>query len=495
MKLTLVGHGYKYAVEQIMLALFPGEKPVYAPAPALDAGDDGLSATSRLRMGAVYAQAVTVMRCGDKVSRAIARVRLDSLTGKLVTSRLIQRIIKQSFYHAALEFVDAPPVWGSLTGIRPAHIASAALEAGSSGPSAARKLVSEYYVSPERAELCVQAARASIALKRELAPLDVALYVGIPFCPTRCAYCSFVSNSVEKSFGLVDPFVQTLLHEIGAVSETARALGLRVVAAYIGGGTPTALPDEALESVMTALNASFDLSGIREYTVEAGRPDTITARKLGIIRSLGADRICVNPQSMSGDVLSAIGRRHTPEDVLDAARLVRQAGAALNMDIIAGLPGDSPDGFRLTVDALLALRPENITVHTLSLKKGSRIMLESTALPSGADVSGMLGYASRRLREGGYEPYYLYRQKYTSGGFENIGWSLPGHEGAYNICMMEELCTVLALGGGGVTKLVSPGGRIERVFNAKYPREYIMQSGKLGEKLEKIRNHVTQSHV
>ena len=489
MKLDLVGHDYKYAVEQIMLALFPGEKPVYSS--DYHISSDELFTSSRLHLGVVYAQAITVIRCGDKVSRGSARVRLDRLTGKLVTDRLLQRIIKQSFYRAALEFIEAPPVWGSLTGIRPAHIASVALDAGLSQPSAIKMLEGEYYVSKERAELCVKAAQASIALKRTLKPGDIALYIGIPFCPTRCAYCSFVSNSVEKSFGLIEPFVQTLLHEIDIVSKTVRSLGLRVIAVYIGGGTPTALPAEAIESVMTALKMSFDLSNIREYTLEAGRPDTVTGQKLEIIRRLGAGRVCVNPQSMSGDVLSAIGRRHTPEDVLDAVRLVRQVGAALNMDVIAGLPADTPEGFRLTIDTLLDLKPENITVHTLSLKKGSRITLESTAIPSGADVSGMLEYASRRLRESGYEPYYLYRQKFTSGGFENIGWSLPGHEGIYNICMMEELCTVLALGGGGVTKLISPDGRIERIFNAKYPREYIMQADKITEKLKKIENHIS----
>jgi len=488
MKIELIGHDYKYAVEQIMLALFPGEKPEYS----FDYvnGSDELFVSSHLHICDVYAQASTLIRCGDKISRGVARVKREKLIGKIITDRLYQRIIKQSFYRAAPEFMDAPPVWGSLTGIRPAHIASTALEAGISEPAVIKKLMREYYVSPERAKLCVEAAQVSLKLKRELKLRDIALYIGIPFCPTRCAYCSFVSNSVEKSFSLIEPFVRTLLHEIEVISEAVRNLGLRVITVYIGGGTPTALPAESLESVMTALKKSFDLSSIREYTVEAGRPDTVTTQKLDIINRLGAKRVCVNPQSMSDNVLSAIGRRHTPGDTLEAVRLVRQTGAALNMDVIAGLPGDTPEGFRHTIDTLLDLKPENITVHTLSLKKGSRIMLEGTAIPSGADVSGMLEYASRRLHERGYEPYYLYRQKFTSGGFENTGWSLPGYEGIYNICMMEELCTVLALGGGGVTKLITPDGRIERVFNAKYPREYIMQTDKIAHKVEKINNHM-----
>jgi len=484
MKLNLVGHNYKYAVEQIMLALFPGERPDYSP--ELYLGSTELYVTSRLSYCNVYAQAVTLIRCGNKVSRGMARVGRDKLTGKLVSDRLLQRIIKQSFYRAASGFMAAPPVWGSLTGIRPARIASAALESGASGASVLKTLTRDFYVSPERAGLCVQAAQSSLALKRTLDPYDIALYVGIPFCPTRCAYCSFVSNSVEKSFGLVEPFVKTLLREIDAAAKTVRTLGLRIIAIYIGGGTPTALPDESLESVMTALKTSFDLSAIREYTVEAGRPDTLTGRNSEIISRLGATRVCVNPQSMSGGVLSAIGRKHTPEDVLNAVRLARSTGAALNMDVIAGLPADTPEGFQQTLDSVLSLKPENVTVHTLSLKKGSRITLEGTAIPSGADVTEMLGYASNRLRESGFMPYYLYRQKFTSGGFENTGWGLPGHDGIYNICMMEELCTVLALGGGGVTKLVSLSGRIERIFNAKYPREYIYQADDSAGKFDKV---------
>jgi len=486
MKLRLVGHDYKYAVEQIMLALFPEERPLYSS--DLNISSDELFATSRLHHGPVYAQATTVMRCGIRVSHGSARVRCAKLTDRLTSDRLLQRIIKQSFYRAALDYIDTPPVWGSLTGIRPAHIATVALESGMSEKTAIRTLTGDYYVSNERASMSVLAAQASLTIKRTLEPHDIALYIGIPFCPSRCAYCSFVSNSVEKSFGLIDPFVQTLLREIDLAATMVRELGLRIISVYIGGGTPTSLPAETLRSILLSLKSAFDLSHVREYTVEAGRPDTITEQKLDIIRLSGAKRVCINPQSMSEAVLSAIGRRHTPDDVLHAVQLVRQYGAELNMDVIAGLPADTPASFERTLNTVLGLEPENITVHTLSLKKGSRIMLEGTVVPSGQDVSRMLGYALHRLPECGFEPYYLYRQKFTSGGFENTGWSIPGHVGVYNICMMEELCSVLALGGGGVTKLVSPGGRIERIFNAKYPREYILQSEKLENKFKQVKN-------
>jgi len=486
MIVRLVGHDYKYAVEQISLALFPYERINYSHDHVAGSCEPLLE--SRLSLGGSYAQATTIIRKDGKISRGVARIRRGRLSGKLETDRLSQRIIKQSFYRAAMAFVETPPVWGSLTGIRPAKLAEAALEAGASEKAAAKMLSKEFYVAPERAQLCIGAARAALALGRALLPRDVALYIGIPFCPTRCAYCSFVSNSVEKSFDLVAPFVQTLLGEISDIGRASKELGLRVVAVYIGGGTPTSLPAEALGSIMQALHTAFDFSNALEYTVEAGRPDTITGEKLEVIRRMGAGRVCVNPQSMSADVLAAIGRRHTPEETLDAALLVRKSGMLINMDIIAGLPGDSAEGFDNTLHEVLSIMPENITVHTLSLKKGSRIMLDRTETPDGGQVSEMLSSAFRQLRDRGYAPYYLYEQKYTSGGFENTGWSLPGREGIYNICMMEELCSVLALGGGGVTKLVSRTGRIERVFNAKYPLEYIRQAEKTAGKIERIKD-------
>jgi len=489
MKLRLTGHDYKYAVEQVMLALFPDQRPDYSPDSGTT-GPEGLRAESRLSYGHTYAQATTIFYRGNKTNRGTARVTRKKLTGKLVSDRQLQRIIKQSFFRAALPFTDSPPVWGSLTGIRPAQIAAKALKSGKNADSVISSISRDYYVSPARAEMCVRAAQTAAALEKTLQPKDIALYIGIPFCPTRCSYCSFVSNSVEHSYDLTEPFTGTLLREIKDTGDAVSRLGLRVISMYIGGGTPTSIPAEAFETILSAISKSFDLSHLREYTVEAGRPDTVTEQKLEIISRYGANRICINPQSMSADVLSAIGRLHSPEDIITAADLVDREKMRLNMDIIAGLPGDTPAGFKKTLDAVLKLKPTSITVHTLSMKKGSRIKLENTTIPGGADVKQMLDHASERLRGKSYELYYLYRQKFTSGGFENTGWRLSGNEGInegiYNICMMEELCTVLALGGGGVTKLVSREGRIERIFNAKFPREYISQTSKREEKLKKI---------
>ena len=250
-------------------------------------------------------------------------------------------------------------------------------------------------MSPTRASLCLDTTRHTLEAERSLQERDVCLYVGVPFCPTRCSYCSFVSQSVEKSMKLIAPFVDALEQEIAATGEQARALGLRPVAVYFGGGTPTTLSPQQLERVCTALENSFDLGALREFTVEAGRPDTITEEKLEVLRAHGVDRVSVNPQTMSDTVLEAIGRRHSAADILTALETVRRVGGfSVNMDLIAGLPADSAAGFRSTLEQVLALSPENITVHTLSLKKGSRITTEGAALPGAEEVGAMLDFAA-----------------------------------------------------------------------------------------------------
>jgi oxygen-independent coproporphyrinogen-3 oxidase len=470
MRLLLTGHDYRYAVEQIMLMMYPDEHPEYS-----DTASGDLSAAISLSYGKAYASARTEIMSGGSVYRGNARVKRDALTDKLTTDRLLQKIIKLSFFKAALPATGKHPVWGALTGIRPGKLVTNMLERGFSEKKAVGSLVREYFVSPERAALCIDTAKACLNVKSSLKEKDIALYIGIPFCPTRCAYCSFVSHSVEKSMKLIEPFLEALYKEIERTAEVVHQTGTNIIAVYIGGGTPTTLSAEQLGSMLDKLSSSFDLTNVREYTVEAGRPDTITEEKLSMMRRRGVTRVSVNPQTMSDDVLCAIGRHHTAQDVLEAVEVCRRIGfGIINMDLIAGLPGDTLQSFQSTLDTVISLAPENITVHTLALKKGARVKTEEIPVPDGPVVSDMLDYAEKKLREIGYAPYYLYRQKFMSGGFENVGWSSPGCASLYNILIMEELCTILALGGGGVTKLVEPSsGRIERLFNAKYPFEYI----------------------
>ena len=482
MELFLIDNDYKYAVEQIMLMLFPDERPVYPEHPS-----GANRACVRISSGRIYDTAVCHLFVAGKEYLGTARVNRDLYTDALVKERLRQRIVKLSFYRASIKYMGRRPVWGALSGIRPGKLMSDLLEGGLGDSAAVSRFIKLYDVSEPRARLCLDTAHASIKASSSLSPGDVCLYLGVPFCPTRCAYCSFVSQAVEKSMKLIPPFVDALMRDIEATADAVRRSGLRCVSIYFGGGTPTTLSPQQLDAVCTKLETCFDLSGCREFTVEAGRPDTITAEKLRILRDHGVDRLSVNPQTMSDRVLEAIGRRHTADDVVRALECVRSVGGfAVNMDLIAGLPEDSPEGFSETLQKVLSLEPENITVHTLSLKKGSRITLEGTRLPSAEDVGIMLDTAADRLRSSGYAPYYLYRQKFMSGGFENVGWTRPGYENLYNICIMEELCTILAMGGGASTKLVTGSGRLERFFAPKYPLEYIQNIDKVCSDKEKI---------
>jgi oxygen-independent coproporphyrinogen-3 oxidase len=472
MKLYLERHNYRYAVEQMLLVLFPEERPEY-PGEKPAVGENYIRST--VSKGAVWTTAHTVLvRDGKRYSRFV-RAKTETLTGRLETDRILQKIIKLSFFKAACDCTGETPPWGALTGIRPAKLVTRVLEAGDTEEAADRMLRDVYAVTPARRKLCIDAAKAGLALRRSLSPEEISLYVGIPFCPTRCVYCSFVSHSVEKSMKLVEPYLASLHEEIRHAGDVVRRAGKKIRSVYIGGGTPTTLSAKQLEKLMDEIAKTFDFSHCTEYTVEAGRPDTITKEKLEAILKGGATRISINPQTMRDTVLSAIGRRHTAADVPNVMRLARDTGFGdINMDLIAGLPEDDPEGFAYSVDRVLEMNPENITIHTLALKKGSRLALEGRDIPTAEAVGRMLDYAERRLREKGYVPYYLYRQKFMAGNFENVGWCLPGYEGVYNICIMEELHTILSLGAGGTTKLVNPSsGLINRVCNPKYPYEYV----------------------
>ena len=475
MKLQLIGHNEKYALEQSLLALFPGERPVYGEIEPADTR----WAIVALREESGRVEVVTELHYDGKSARQSRSCPLSG--GEYQREGQRRHALGLSFFAAAKEALDIAPPWGSLTGVRPTKVALALLRQG--GREYARKMLGETYcVTPERRLLAIEAAEAGIRAAAGLLPHDISLYAGIPFCPTRCAYCSFVAQSVEKTFSMVEPYLDALRREIEAAGAVVRDLGLHVKSFYMGGGTPTTLTARQLDRLLTALEDSFDFSGLAELTIEAGRPDTIDEEKLSTLRAHGVTRLSVNPQSMNDDVLAAIGRRHTAADIRHAMALVRDAGFPhVNMDLIAGLPEDTPESFSASLEACLGLGADNITVHTLSLKKGSRITLAQNTpdgrIPGAQDVEKMLDYANASLRKHGYAPYYLYRQKYMSGSFENVGWALPGAESLYNICIMEELHGILSLGAGGSTKMVGRDAScspvIRRAFNAKYPREYI----------------------
>ena len=470
MRLYFSGHDCRYAAEQSLLMLFPGEKPEYP-----EGSPSGERCELRVSRGAKYTVCTALLVRSGAAFRGRAQAENPDPADEYALRGCENRLVKLAFYRAALASGLPKPEWGSLSGVRPAKLMDAYLREGLSPRAAKGRFMREYFVSGSRAQLCLDAALAAQEAARSLDERDVCLYVGIPFCPTRCAYCSFVSQSVEKSMKLMEPFLDALLLDIRATAAETRRAGLRPVALYMGGGTPTTLSAAQLDRLCAALEREFDLSALREYTVEAGRPDTITAEKLRVLRAHGVGRVSVNPQTMSDSVLEAIGRRHTAQDIVDALALVRECGGfEVNMDLIAGLPADTAGGFSRTLDAVLSLAPENVTVHTLSLKRGAGLPLAGRPLPAAGEVRAMLDEAMERLAGSGYAPYYLYRQKNMAGGFENVGWTKPGSENLYNICIMEELCSILAMGAGGSTKLVADGGkRIKRFIAPKYPQEYI----------------------
>ena len=457
MKLELIGHTEEYAVSQLQMALFPGMT-------------EG-RVVSRLHRGEKWLTAVTEICVGDRKTRAVKKMLAEK-----EDVRMRRRILQQSFYNAALPHLPEVPAWGALSGVRPTKITTKHLLEGGTPKSADRLLRDTYYVSEERRKLVLDCSLSTVAAVEKMEKQDVSLYVGIPFCPTRCTYCSFVSRTVGKNMSLLDPYLESLLTELSYTGKLLRDSGHTIRTIYIGGGTPTTLSASQMERLMRGISDNLDLSRCIEFTVEGGRPDTLDEEKLRVIRQCGADRISINPQTMEDHVLRACGRPHTAADVEKAYRMAVDAGfTAINMDLIAGLPQDSLDGFCRSLDRVAALEPANITVHTLALKKGADLFEKRVNLPDYEAVSQMVDYANRQLAAYSYKPYYLYRQKYMSGSFENVGWSKDRQDCLYNIYMMEELHPILSLGGGGMNKVNLPGGALQRFHNPKFPEQYIGQ--------------------
>ena len=457
MKLTLIGHEDLYAVEQLQMALFATSQ-------------EG-EAVSRLHRGKTWLTAVTTITREGNTTRSIRRLKAAE-----ETVRQRRQLLQQSYYLAALPHLENVPAWGALSGVRPTKISTKHLLEGGTRKSADKLFREIYYVSPDRRELALDCSESTVKAAKLLTPEDVSLYVGIPFCPTRCSYCSFVSRTIGKQTELLDPYLEALEQEMALTGKLLASSGKTVRTIYIGGGTPTTLSTPQMARLLSSIRDSFDLSRCLEFTVEGGRPDTLSLEKLQVIARHGADRMSINPQTMEDSVLRACGRPHTAQDVLRAYEEAMSAGfKAVNMDLIAGLPTDDFDGFRRSLDTVAGLNPANITVHTLALKKGADLFEKREGLSSAQAVTQMVDYANAILRGLSYKPYYLYRQKYMSGSFENVGWSRDGLDCLYNIYMMEEVHTILSLGGGGMNKVNFPDGSLQRFHNPKFPEQYIGQ--------------------
>ena len=482
MKLTLQNHPFQYEMENICRLFFPQEK---------------MERCDRWQEGA-EPQCLTALETRDgrvaltAKARAFGEEREHTLFLKLPCEHQTnecERLLGTALYLAWSEVCELKPKWGILTGVRPTKLLHTLVDTMGQEP-ARRYFTEQLLVAPEKTELCMQTVLAQQAVEAQNTPDSYSLYVSIPFCPTRCSYCSFVSHSIEHAKKLLPEYTERLCEELAAAAQHAGRHGLKLKSIYFGGGTPTTLSAEQLERVTGCIEQHFDLSHLLEYTVEAGRPDTVTAQKLAVLKRAGVGRISINPQTMRDDVLQAIGRRHTAAQTREAFALAREKGFDnINMDLITGLPGDTLEGFSQTLDEVLALNPENVTVHTLAIKRSSTLVYTGRAQYSakGEEAAEMVGLSGKRLSGAGYLPYYLYRQSKMVGNLENVGWAKHGYEGLYNIFMMNELHTVLAVGAGAVTKLVEPGGdNIERIFNFKYPYEYLGRFDEILRRKEKI---------
>ena len=406
------------------------------------------------------------------------------------SERLIKKVFTaactKSFVHAARKIKNINLPWGVMCGIRPAKNMRLLLEDGMTGAEAENVFKTVYEVSDEKTALARKVAENESRLIKDISPDSVSLYIGIPFCPTRCLYCSFVSTDIHTSGKYMDEFVGKLMLEIDKTAQIIQKLGKFAENIYIGGGTPTTLSAEQLSMIFERLHKNFDFSRIKEFTLEAGRPDTITEEKLFATASGGVNRISINPQTMNPQTLKRVGRTHTPEMVCGCVKSARAAGFDnINMDLIAGLPGEDAEMFKNSIDEVIALNPENITVHSMCIKRAADLKQRVKQLTAAEEMNKMLLYAQKRMDETHREPYYMYRQKNSSGNLENVGYAKKGFMSTYNVNIMEEKQTIIAMGGGGSTKLVM-GDRIERIFNFKDPLEYIRRFDEILRKKDEI---------
>lgn len=470
MKVFVNNHTFHYEIENLTRVFFPNEK-IEMIKNGLPKLDEDLPFIATLRE---YTSDQINLSCKfrDLNYTKTLSVNLDSNCPDDDQERELAVML----YKILCDFIGFTPPWGVLTGVRPIKLFRRLRE--KNGEEYAKGyFLDKLLVSPEKISLSELTERNERKIIETSKPNSYSLYISIPFCPSRCSYCSFVSQSVEKSFHLIEPYVELLCREIKYTAKITRDLSLHLESVYIGGGTPTTLNEHQLEAVMRAVIENFDMEMCREFTVEAGRPDTITKEKLLAIKRCGGNRISINPQTLNDKILQKIGRRHTSEDFFRAYDVASTVGFSnINTDLIAGLPGESAESFSDALDKIIILNPKGITVHTLAMKRSSNLTAQKTELLK-KDIfaaQNMHLYCAAALPQNGYEPYYLYRQSRMVGNLENVGWSKIGGECLYNVFIMDETHTILGCGAGATTKLKQPNGQyIERIFNYKYSYEYL----------------------
>ncbi|PKD27241.1 coproporphyrinogen dehydrogenase HemZ [Ruminococcus bromii] len=460
MNLYVKNHNFHFELENLTRLFFPNEKITVIrdfsePQPPYIYTEVSDKITISVNIGSF-----------NKSETAVKKLTDDD--NELVSAQLLYKLL--------CDFTGLTQPWGILTGVRPVKLLRKLAEE-SNEEQAVKKFLNDFFVSNEKTALSRETEHNERKILELSRPESFSLYVGIPFCPSRCSYCSFVMASIERAEKLIEPYTKLLCEEIKRTAEIANKLGLRLETVYFGGGTPTTLSAEQLDTVLRTVNKCFDMSTCREFTVEAGRPDTIDSAKLFALKENKVDRISINPQTTNDEVLKTIGRKHTAQQFFDAFELARKCGFDnINTDLIAGLPTDTPESFKNSLDSIVRLNAECITVHTLCMKRASRLTTEGVTLDlqQARDAREMLAYTQNILGQNEYIPYYMYRQSRMVGNLENVGWSKRGFESLYNVYVMDETHTILACGSGGVTKLKRNNpDYLERIFNFKYPYEYI----------------------
>lgn len=488
------GHSMKYENECAAMLFFPGEPIVTTDdLSKMDEGDYILTVLEE--EGEEWFLFVGVNVYGTAAQRQV--VLSPQVKNK---KEECERMFAYLMAELLEPITGIKPGWGILTGVRPVKLFHKRLDAGVSPEDTAKEFAERFRVTEQKIDLALRTAAHEGPILKETNWNEYSLYISIPFCPSRCHYCSFVSQSIasRRAKELIPQYVPLLCEEIARTGQIMKEAGLTLSTVYFGGGTPTTLSAGQLDTVCTAVERSFDLSTCKEYTVEAGRPDTIDREKLRVLRRHDITRISINPQTFNDDVLKGVGRSHTAQEVIDAFTMAREEGFdCINMDLIAGLPGDSVESFERTIERAIALAPENITVHTLSIKRSADYGEDkATALENARAVESMVTYAQRRLLESGYDPYYLYKQRNTLGNLENVGYSKPGYESRYNIYIMDETHSILACGGGGITKLIHrTTGNLSRVANYKYPFEYVSRFDEILNRKERVKRFYEEDHA
>ncbi len=476
MILNIDGNINRYYVQTLCMIFFPGS----TFGENEESGEDIPEVTVHvLSEDKKSVTAYVAIKLNDRVCEATETVSTDE---EIVIATHSSIAVGRALFAAGKELLGHIPPWGILTGIRPAKVAGQLLKSGKGIIKTKRIMRDEYFLNPQKAALAVSVASNEMKLLKKMPKDTCSLYISIPFCPSRCAYCSFVSYTTPRLLSLIDDYLDSLIIELDEKLKIIKKCNLRLMTIYIGGGTPTTLSHHQLERIFKKIKQHVNTDELTEFTLEAGRPDTITAEKLKVAKKYGVTRISVNPQTLNDEILREIGRKHTVEDFYKAYEIAKKSGIRdINVDLIAGLPNNSFKDFSETVDKIIELEPTNITVHTFCVKKASDALKNNSSIYSinVTDATKGVSYAQLKAKFAGYKPYYMYRQKNTVSNLENVGFSLEGHEGMYNIYMMEETQTIFGVGAGAVTKLVNyrpdeeGGTLINRIFNPKYPYEYL----------------------